>query len=145
MGLYQGGPEEIRFRYAWREIAMELSKYTGELDDWDGKIPAMNLVFYVAGSVSQHEHLKGIEAARFSRKNQMLLVTSLVPADVLQDMTKARKFIFDAIREASKIASDVFAKKMKTCFSVERVEQYLQLTEKGIESKPTTYGPNTGT
>lgn len=71
--------------------------------------PAVNVVFYVPGSLGTEGPSK-LEAARFSRKEKLLLVAVPVPKDVAQKGGSV-DFVIGALHEANAIAADVFAKK----------------------------------
>jgi hypothetical protein len=79
--------------------------------DWvEGAVPAVNPVFYVPGTLDAYAELKQVEAARFSRKQKLLLVAIPVPQEVAAAGGSV-DFIIDALRKANAIAAEVFASK----------------------------------
>jgi hypothetical protein len=72
-------------------------------------VPAVNVVFYVPGSVAADVPQK-IEPSRFSRKQKLLLVAVPVPAEIVKS-EEVTIFIFDNLHRASVIARDVFSQK----------------------------------
>ena len=74
-----------------------------------GSAPAVNVVFYVPGSLGGFDIPK-IAASRFSRKQKLLLVDVPVPEEVAR-AGGSIEFIVDALYQASAIAAEVFARK----------------------------------
>ncbi len=72
-------------------------------------VPSINVVFYVPGSLGTEGPTK-LEAARFSRKEKLLLVAVPVPKDVAEKGGSVG-FVIDALHQANAIAAEVFAKK----------------------------------
>ena len=83
--------------------------------------PRVNVVFYVPGSLLAFEDLKKIEAARFTRKEKLLLVAVPVSREVAK-LGASVAFIVDALRQAVAIAADVFARKKVAGFDLADAE-----------------------
>jgi hypothetical protein len=92
-----------------------------------GSVPAVNVVFHVPGSVSAVVPTK-IEAARFSRKQKLLLVAVPVPPEMINS-DKALDFVIDALRQANAIAADIFSKKKVGAFDLQRAEEIVENVE----------------
>ena len=105
-----------------REVAKGVVAARG---DWkEGRAPAVNVVFYVPGSLGTFEIPK-IEPSRFSRKKKMLLVAVPVPKDVT-DAGYAVEFVLDALRKANAIAADVFSRKGSEAFALHQADAIVE-------------------
>ena len=100
----EGSPVDLLIRSA----AKAIKQFRG--DDYEAHgVPAVNVVFYVPGSLGAEGPTK-IEAARFSRKQKLLLVAVPVPRDVAEAGGSVA-FVIGALRQAVAIAAEVFAGK----------------------------------
>jgi len=96
-----------------------------------GSAPAINVIFFVPGSVAQHERLTKIEASRFSRKQKLLLVAVPVPKEVA-DAGGSVDFVIDALHKANAIAAEVFAKKGSEPFDLAKAEAIVERVREAL-------------
>lgn len=85
-----------------------------------GSAPAVNVVFYVPGSLGG-EAPSMIEAARFSRKQKLLLVAVPVPKEEVESGGSV-EFVITALHEANRIAAETFARKGTEPFDFDKAE-----------------------
>ena len=110
VGAYFGGPE-LQKSAIQSLICSAMEAVDQVFGEWnEGSAPAVNVVFYVPGSLDAYGGLKQIEAARFSRKQRLLLVAVPVPKEVAA-VGGSVEFVTDALRKATTIAAEVFARK----------------------------------
>ncbi len=100
----------------------------------DGDAPALNVVFYVPGSILAFDDLKQIEAARYSRKKKLLLVAVPVPRDVAASDGSV-EFVIGALRKANAIAAEVFAKKGKEPYDLAKAEWLVDQVEASLRAQ----------
>ena len=96
--------------------------------------PRVNVVFYVPGSLLAFEDLKKIEAARFTRKEKLLLVAVPVSREVAK-LGASVAFIVDALRQAVAIAADVFARKKVAGFDLADAEVIVDKVRIAMEKR----------
>jgi hypothetical protein len=128
-GADYGGPEHFDciFLEMDRSVGQAMFELRGgDVEEWEGKIPGVNVVFYVPGSVMDHASVTKIEAARFSRKRKLLLVNVPVPREVIWDREKSLSFIIDALHKANAIAAEVFAHKGSEPFDFQKAEAIVE-------------------
>ena len=89
-----------------------------------GAMPAVNVVFYVPGSIATVMPTK-IEPARFSRKQKLLLVAVPVPPEMVNS-SGALDFVMDSLHKANAIAAEVFAKKNVGIFDLARADELVE-------------------
>ena len=150
IGVRYGGPEqdgsaiEQLLRATSKVLMNELGPVVGE-DDFGpcaprpvsgpyfevGATPAVNVVFYVPGSLVGYEDLTQIEAARFSRKQKLLLVAVPVPAEMVES-DAAAQFVIGALHEANRIAAETFARKGTEPFDLQRAEAIVDQVERSL-------------
>jgi hypothetical protein len=65
--------------------------------------------------------IDGIEAARFSRKQKLLLVAVPVPPEMVESQAAA-SFVIGALHEANRIAAETFARKGAELFDFDQAE-----------------------
>ncbi|MCX5677327.1 MAG: hypothetical protein NTX87_20275 [Planctomycetota bacterium] len=100
--------------------------------DWvEGSAPAVNVVFYVPGSLDTYGSLGQIEAARFSRKKKLLLVAVPVPPEVAQAGGSV-EFVIDALHKANAIATEVFAHKGTEPFDLAKAEAIVEKVRESL-------------
>jgi hypothetical protein len=136
-GTHLGGPEQITA--AFNEVDRQISKAVAELlggdvDEWEGSIPGVNVVFYVPGSVMDHASITKIEAARFSRKRKLLLVNVPVPPDIILNREKSLAFIVDALHKANAIAGEVFSQKGSEPFDLQKADAIVEQARNVVTS-----------
>jgi hypothetical protein len=95
-----------------------------------GSAPAVNVIFYVPGSLGSEGPTK-IEAGRFSRKKKLLLVAVPVPKEVAEAGGSV-KFVIGALREAITIAAKVFADKNAGTFDLVKAEAIIDGVQKTL-------------
>ena len=97
-----------------------------------GSAPAVNVVFYVPGSLGKEGPDK-VEAARFSRKQKLLLVAVPVPPEMVES-DAAAGFVIDALRQANQIAAETFAKKGKDIepFDLKQADAIVDKVERSL-------------
>jgi hypothetical protein len=89
-----------------------------------GTSPEVNVVFYVPGSCDLAVPAK-MEAARFSRKQKLLLVAVPVPPEMINS-DKALDFVIAALHKANAIAAEVFAKKNVGTFNLQKADAIVE-------------------
>jgi acetylornithine deacetylase/succinyl-diaminopimelate desuccinylase-like protein len=144
IGVNYGGPEQKGagiynlLNAAMNAIADERGPWVGG-DDFSpgdpqpatgkyfnvGSAPAVNVIFYVPGSVLTYSDLRQIEPARFSRKQKLLLVAVPVPPEIVNS-DKALDFVIDALHKANAIAAEVFAKKNVGTFDLQKADAIVE-------------------
>jgi hypothetical protein len=103
--------------------------------DWiEGSTPGVNVVFYVHGSIAKYDCPTKIEAARFSRKQKLLLVAVPVPK-VIIETDEPLTFVIDALHQANAIAAEVFAKKSPEQFDFEKAEAIVERVQESLAKK----------
>lgn len=130
IGIDQGGPESLPVVDLLCAAMRAVEAALGE-DSETGKVPSVNVVFYVPGSVSGHEGLKKLEAARFSRKRNLLLVAVPVPKEQLESGGSI-EFIIDALHKANEIAAETFSRKGTEPFDIERAERIVEKVRQSL-------------
>jgi hypothetical protein len=114
LGANFGGPElsDSGAKRAYLSVANGIrGALPRELTEWKGRVPGVNVVFYVPGSVLEYEYVNKIAAARFSRKRKLVLVNVPVPKTLVADYSGSRRFMFDSLLKANEIAAARFASK----------------------------------
>jgi hypothetical protein len=96
-----------------------------------GSSPAVNVVFYVPGSLVSYEDLKKIEAARFSRKQKLLLLAVPVPKEEVESGGSV-EFVVGALRRANAIAAETFARKGTEPFDLEKAEAIVEKVRESL-------------
>jgi hypothetical protein len=91
----------------------------------------VNVVFYVPGSLVSYEDLKKIEAARFSRKQKLLLLAVPVPKEEVESGGSV-EFVVGALRRAKAIAAETFARKGSESFDIERAEAIIEKVRESL-------------
>ena len=89
-----------------------------------GSAPALNVVFYVSGSLGDFDITK-IEASRFSRKQKLLLVAVPVPKEVVESGGSV-EFVISALHEANRIAAETFSRKGTEPFDFAKSESIVE-------------------
>jgi hypothetical protein len=92
--------------------------------------PAVNVVFYVPGSLGGFE-IPRIEASRFSRKKKLVLVAVPVPPEVAQAGGSV-EFVVDALHKAVAIAAEVFAGKGAEPLDLAKAETILEKVRQAL-------------
>jgi hypothetical protein len=144
IGCQYGGPEfdgskriQQTLRAAMKALAFVRGPWVGS-DDFGpcddkpqsgpffekGSAPAVNVVFYIPGTLGIKVPDK-IEAARFSRKHKELLVAVPAPPEMV-DSEEAAGFVIDALHEANRIAAETFTRKGPEPFDLERAEALVE-------------------
>ena len=50
LGANFGGPDDTAFKRAWTRVAIAIGETRGgEVEEWEGTVPGVNVVFYVPG------------------------------------------------------------------------------------------------
>lgn len=124
IGVNLGGPEPVGIDASLR-AAMRVVKAARGNGYESHTTPAVNVVFYVPGSLMDYADLKKIEAARFSRKQKLLLVAVPVPKEEVEGGGSV-EFVTSALHEANRIAAETFAKKGAGPFDLERAEAIVE-------------------
>ncbi len=114
----EGSPIDKRLSSAMKAVIAECRDFR------DGSAPAVNVVFYVPGSLGGFDIPK-IEASRFSRKQQLLLVAVPVP-EAVAAAGGSVEFVIDALHKANTIAAEVFAKKGAQSFDLAKAEAIVE-------------------
>ena len=96
-----------------------------------GSAPALNVIFYVPGSLLTYRDLTRIEAARFSRKQKLLLVAVPVPPEMVNS-SGALDFVIEALHKANAIAAEVFAKKNVGIFDLQKADAIVEKAKSEI-------------
>lgn len=112
----------------------EVAAIRGEPDPERISTPAVNVVFHVPGRLGDFPDLKKIEAGRFSRKQKLLLVAVPVSREVAKAGGSV-DFVIDALREANKIASEVFARKGVEGFDLAKANTLVDEVKSVLEER----------
>ena len=148
IGVNLGGPEQLRIDELLRATMRSLSAVRGSWvggDDFEpgkprpasgpffekGSSPAVNVIFYVPGSLLGYDDLKKIEAVRFSRKQKLLLVAVPVPKEEVETGGSI-DFVIGALHEANRIAAETFAGKGTEPFDLERAEAIVEKVKQAL-------------
>ena len=113
-------------------VRQVVSKVTNLIADerghWlSGEAPSLNAVFVVSGSLGGTEQ-EGIQATRFSRKQQMVLVAIPINGK-LRDMRAVAEIVMSALRTAAALARDAFARRRAGNFDLARAMEILDRVE----------------
>ena len=134
IGAMYGGPEHEGSAID-KIITAAMNAAMAARGDWtEGTSPGVNVVFYVSGSVVTHHGPEKIEAARYSRKQRLLLVAVPMPPDVA-DAGGSIEFIVHALRQANGIAAEIFAKKGTEPVDAARAEAIVTEVEATLRSQ----------
>ena len=107
LGIIQGGIN-LDARALLDALQVILSLVARHRTDSDiDTLPELNIVFSVAGDISQPD-FDGFRFGRFSSKEQVLLVQVAVNDEVIT-ATEPSEFIFDSIHRAITLAEPMFA------------------------------------
>jgi hypothetical protein len=104
IGGYYHGPE-LKNSETDRVITSLMKAATFEL----GKDPEINVIFYVPGSLGGPDW-EGIRDAKFSRKQQLLMIQVAVPAKMVNS-PQLKAFLIENLHQANALAAEVFRKK----------------------------------
>ena len=109
IGAIYGGPE---LDDSIIEHAINLAQKTAIKIRKDFKIgssPAVNVVFHVPGSISSPDW-EWLRDAKFSRRDQLLMVQVAVPEEVVES-SHPEKFIIDSLYGANAVAFEFYRQK----------------------------------
>jgi hypothetical protein len=102
-----GGPE-LRGSRVDEALAKLSRSVRGGKAETLGDFGSLDIVFHVAGSLLQPEHI-GVRTGRFSKRKRMVQVQIAVPAEVVAS-SDPYPFVARGLLEAVKAAGAVFAK-----------------------------------
>ena len=133
IGGHYRGPE-LKDSSIWKMLAIAMRAVkAGRSDFRKGSCPAVNVVFYVPGSLGDFDIPK-IEASRFSRKQKLLLVAVPVPREVAQAGGSV-EFVIGALRQAVAIAAEVFAGKNVGTFDSAKAEALIEKVRQALMAR----------
>lgn len=126
-GLCLGGPEQQEWgvAQAWGCLERGIEKYAGEPKRWRNRVPGVNVIYFVPGSVMTHESVTILKAVRFSRKSKLLIVNAPIQPDSARDYHQSLSIMISAVRESIDLAKDAFARKGAEPFDVTRASEIL--------------------
>jgi hypothetical protein len=130
MGVYLGGPERLPIEKLLRTTMKAIMSARGEGYE-SHQQPEVNVVFYVPGSISDYADLKKIEAARFSRKQKLLLVAVPVPKEEAESGGSV-EFVIESLHQANAIAAETFARKGDEPFDLARAEAIVEQVKRSL-------------
>ena len=130
IGMNLGGPEQLPIEKLLRTTMKAVQSARGEGYE-SHRLPSVNVVFYVPGSISDYADLKKIEAARFSRKQKLLLVAVPVPKEEVESGGSV-EFVIDSLHQANTIAVETFARKGDEPFDLARAEAIVDQVERSL-------------
>jgi hypothetical protein len=130
IGVNLGGPEAVRIESLLRAAMKAVKAARGNSYESHAH-PAVNVVFYVPGSLIDYADLKQMEPARFSRKQKLLLVAVPVPKEEVERGGSV-DFLIDALHEANRIAAETFAKKGTELFDFENAEVIVEQVRQSL-------------
>lgn len=124
IGVNLGGPERLPVEELLRAATRAVKSARGEGYE-SHRQSSVNVVFYVPGSLTSYQDLKKIEAARFSRKQKLLLVAAPVPKEETASGGSV-EFVIDALHQANRIAAETFARKGTEPFDFDKAEALVE-------------------
>ncbi len=124
LGAQFGGPEQDGSSIDMAILSVMDAIRDARGERIKGAEPAVNTVFYVPGSCGLPVPTK-MEAARFSRKQKLLLVAVPVPPEMINS-PDALDFVIGTLHRANAIAAEVFAKKNVGVFDAERADAIVE-------------------
>jgi hypothetical protein len=130
MGINLGGPERLPIEGLLRSAVKAIKSARGEGYE-SHRLPGVNVVFYIPGSISDYANLKEIEAARFSRKQKLLLVAVPVPKEQVESGGSV-EFVIDSLRHANAIAAETFARKGTEPFDLDGAEAIVEKVRESL-------------
>jgi len=152
IGIHRGGPElkDSKVDKAIRAAAIAVAEIRGpwvrsdecessgssseeETFFQEGSTPAINIIFYIPGTVMQYDDVTQITATRFTRKRKLLLVTVPVPPELIQS-SRAEQFVLDALHQSIQIAADAFAKKSVEPFDLAQAETLVDKVKQSLSA-----------
>jgi hypothetical protein len=111
IGAMYGGPELER-SLSFRLITSVLDatdECTGSSACERDASPAINVVYCVPGTLSSPDW-EGVRSAKFSRKQQLLLVQVAVPSELVGSPA-LKEFLLGSLQKASEVAFEFFRRK----------------------------------
>lgn len=78
--------------------------------------------------------MNGLKLERYSRREKLVLVTQLVPAELVRTGVPA-SFMLDAIRRACEIAADVFKSKSGGDFDLTQAIAIVDCAERSLQAE----------
>ena len=130
VGINLGGPERLPIEGLLRTAMKAIKSTRGEAYE-SHRLPGVNVVFYIPGSISDYEDLRKIEAARFSRKQKLLLVAVPVPKEEVESGGSV-EFVIDSLHQANAIAAEVFARKGTEPFDLDSAEAIVEKVKQSL-------------
>lgn len=129
IGIHSGGPEidGRPIKQQLRRVGLAVADVRGRWIESDGlsddlgvpssgpgfvegSAAAVNVVFFVSGSIQRYDEVARLQATRLSRRNKLLLVVARVPDDVAVD-GDVIGYALATLREACSLAAGTFQKK----------------------------------
>lgn len=134
IGGHFGGPEHHNSEL-WHTHGAVGNAIFSCRNGWEpGDSPGVNVVFYYPGSICAHSHMNGLKLERYSRREKLVLVTQLVPAELVRTGVPA-SFMLDAIRRACEIAADVFRSKSGGDFDLTKAIAIVDCAERSLQAE----------
>lgn len=127
IGMVTGGPEATAIDQTIRRVAVRISSLQESHRFFDRSTGTLNAVFHLPGRVVRPDYA-GLRTAKFSRKQETLMVQVAVPESIVDSSDDA--FVFGALRQAAKLAAPVFAK-ANIPFAPEEFETLLDRARRG--------------
>ena len=134
MGVYYGGPEQHPIKTLLTATMKAIISARGEGYE-SHRLPSVNVVFYVPGSLSDYADLKKVEAARFSRKQKLLLVAVPVPKEEAESGGSV-EFVIESLHQANAIAAKTFSHKGNEPFDLARAEAIVEQVKRSLIDYP---------
>jgi hypothetical protein len=132
IGAHYRGPEldESPIDRLIRTAATSVKRVRG--DGYEShSSPAVNVVFYVPGSLGDFPPLDAPRAGRFSRKQKLLLVEVYVPKEQVASGGSV-PFVIDALRKSCAIAAEVFEKKKAGAFDLAKANAIVDRVQEAL-------------
>lgn len=109
IGAVFRGPElrESRIDRAIKSAGKAAERLRGAFEF--GSSPAINVVFYVPGSIGRLDW-EGMRDAKFSRQQQLLMIQVAVPEQIVQPTTPIM-FVIESLHGANAVAFEFFRRK----------------------------------
>ena len=95
-----------------------------------GSEPAVNIVFFVPGSLGDFD-ISQIEVSKFSRKKQLVLISIPIPRDVVISGGSV-SFVIDALNDAIRLSDETFKKKKVGNFDFKKAQSIVDLVKQSL-------------
>lgn len=127
IGAKFGGPSPLLIRPVIESVMQSIAIERGDYPAPNG-LPSLNVVFHVSGTTLKFDTFTQIEAVRYTRKTNMLLVIVPVPDEILasNSLTQVITHVLSSLHEANEVAAAAFKRKGEHRFDLTRADSIVE-------------------